>query len=287
MNAPVVLLVPPVVGSNILLDLVCAELANQGNIVVSYARKGMDIPAYMYNGKIHLPPLHILLNVWEIYRKAIVYQKENETARALEAERKNDIISVMSYIEKRWPKRAKIIIGYGLGGSAAVYASADEAFVSRYPELCGILAIESRLYSSFYGEKPAEKYLEPFLPFAFTQRIEKWFTERKPVKINALAAPPALQLPVQFIFSASNETLDMYINPYAAIQKTTRENDETAVMRNFQDIHPVDWTDIPVKYPFVRFLSTGIQKSAWTNSESISHTTDMFQQFIHTSLNKK
>ena len=286
-NAPVVLIVPPVVGSNILLDLVCAELANQGNIVVSYARKGMDIPAYMYTGKIHLPPLHILLNVWKTYRKAAVYQKENETARVLEAERKNDIVSIMSYLEKRWPKRAKIIIGYGLGGSAAVYASADEAFVSKYPELCGVLAIESRLYSSFYGEKQPAKHIEPFLPFEFAQRIENWFTERKPVKINAISAAPKINVPVQFIVSASNETLDMYLNPYAVVQKTAAENDETSVMRNFKDIHPVDWTDIPVKYPFIRFLSTGAQKSAWTNAGSIAATAEMFQQFIQNKLIKK
>lgn len=279
-DAPVVLIVPPMVGSSILVDLVCAELSNRGNIVVSYSRKGLDIPAYMYDRTIHLPPVRMLFNVWETYRKALVYQKENKMASALEAERKNDIVSVMSYIEKRWPKRKKVIIGYGMGGSAAVYLSADEAFVSSHPSLYGVLAIEGRLYSTFYGEKPAEKFIEPFLPFAFAQRIEKWFIERKPVKINALSDAPKLKVPVQFVFSASNETLDMYINPYAAVQKTARENDEASVMRNFKNIHPVDWTDIPVKYPFIRFLSTGIKKKAWTNSESIANTADMFQLFI-------
>jgi dienelactone hydrolase len=282
-DAPVVLIVPPMAGSNILLDLVCAELSNQGNIVVSYSHKGMDIPAYMYNKKIYLPPVHILFNVWETYRKAIVYQKENETARMLEAERKNDIISVMSYIEKRWPKRKKVIIGYGMGGSAAVYLSADDAFVSKHPKLCGVLAIESRLYSSFYGERQPEKYMEPILPFEFAQRIENWLVKKKPVKINALHDAPQLKVPVQFVFSASNETLDMYLNPYAIVQKTAAENDKTAVMRNYKDIHPVDWTDIPVKYPFIRFLAAGTQISAWKNSESISNTAKMFHQFIASS----
>ncbi|MDR2602483.1 MAG: hypothetical protein LBC53_08560 [Spirochaetaceae bacterium] len=281
-SRPVILVSPPISGSIGAVDLVCASVCEKGNIAVSFSRKDLDLPAYKPEGGIYMPGYMNVFNNWAVITRAREYQKENETARLLEKERENDLKFILNFIDALFRNNPKIVIGYGLGGGAAVTAVQDEVFTGEHPSLRGVVAVESYLYSCWGSEPlPPMKPTDFLFPIDFFHNLKNRFTGKYPVKISTLEDAPRPKLPVLFIVSDKVERTKNGFGLYDAVEKTVSISGGMCGIYSVKNVKAVDWTDAPAKYPFLRFIISGFTKSAWKNLDCVSNAASVFQRFIY------
>ncbi|MDR0539582.1 MAG: hypothetical protein LBG74_03645 [Spirochaetaceae bacterium] len=275
----VLLVVPPVTGGMGVVDALCAALAQEKIVVLSFSRGDIDMPAYTENGKLRFSSFARIPYNWKVLTRGVSYKKENELGRKLEAERRYDIQFLMRYADSRWPNAKKIIAGYGAGGSAAAYLAADSGFCAGHPSLRGVIALESYFYTVFTAE--AEPVLEtPAQTFAFITQARNYLLLRKPLKIKGLADVCKPALPVLFIASHYNTQNESALWRYAALEKTVRENSGSATLEKLEGIHAFDWTDVPEKYPILRFAAAPFEKNTWLDDECMKNVVSRYLSFI-------
>ncbi|MDR2521441.1 MAG: hypothetical protein LBC72_02655 [Spirochaetaceae bacterium] len=274
-SAPLVLVAPPLTGSAGVVDTVCANLALRGSLAVTFSRKRFDLPAYKSDGSLFMPSIHQVVRNWKVVTRGRSYRDENRIAAKMENERRADIAFVAQQLRKRWPERPFVVIGYGAGGAAAAALAGDDSFLAGCPQFRGALAVESLLHSAYPSEPFTPRAVDDsFWPLKITGEIENWIFRRLPVKVSEPDAVPRPKRPVRFIISADGGAR------YAAVYKTAREQAGFVSTMSLPRVGALDWTDVPRKYPVLRFLSGGAGSRAWGGLECAENTAAVFQRFI-------
>jgi hypothetical protein len=279
-SAPLVLIAPPLTGSAGIVDDVCSNLARRGSLAVTFSRKKFDLPAYKSDGSLFMPSIHEIARNWNVFTRGLAYRNENHIAVEMENARRADIVFVARRLRERWPARPFVVIGYGVGGAAAAELAGDDAFLRDCPRFRGALAVESVLYAAYPSEpftpRPVD---ESFLPLKITGHIENWLFNLLPVKINEPDVVPRPRRPVRFVISPDSAA-GKYAARYAAVYKAARESEAFVSIMSLPRTCALDWTDVPRKYPVLRFLAGGFSPRAWEAGECAANAAAIFQRFV-------
>jgi hypothetical protein len=290
---PLLFLIPPVIGSVMVVDGVCAELRERGLTVLTYSRAGFDSPAIGTGGKKHGVFIGENIRTFRTFFKGTVSLKANARGRFLEEERKADVEFLLSYIRKN-PRLEEgnplfpgsgpdtiFLAGYDAGGGALILLGNSLNFVKNNPSVKGIIAVESRLLSSYRGEERDYGTLpeNSGWPRKVWFEIKKQVAELKPKKIAGLGQVPRSEIPLLILVS------DRILNPryrdgeYAALLNALHNAQAPAVLAAVNGAGPLDYSDYPVIYPLVSFLYPGEKKAAWKNTDFVARTASLMSNF--------
>ena len=284
---PVIFLVPPEIGSSDSVKMVCSELMNKGYSVVTYSRKDFDFPFVDENGKKHFSLLAKMPGYLYASLMGTRLTSANSRGKAMEAERQADIEFLLPFILMGLPGEPGnelppiLFVGYGAGGSALAYLNAKGEFPND-GILLGIIAVESRLWSSYQTESPA----------ASRDSSARGFTSRKLLDIvdrlmgllsktlKRTESLPSANLPVLYLVSgmALNYPLLYYgneKNPYQAIFDTLYSAPGPIAMAAIEDAGPLDYQDFPLTHPIYSFELPWLKDT----SNSISDTASIIGNF--------
>jgi hypothetical protein len=201
--------------------------------------------------------------IWRSFRYGTVKEKANELGRALETERAGDLAFLLPVVTREHlpPGSPLFLAGYGAGGAAVLYLSGNREFAASFPQVRGIIVIESRLWSLF---RPEERRLREIPEGAswfrrLLVRTENWFAGKKPRRLIPDNTPvPA----VPALFLMSDRILDLRPeeNPYAAVYETLRKAQNPAILAALEGAGPLDYTAYPLIHPVYRVFFPGIGK---------------------------
>jgi hypothetical protein len=264
---PHIFLVPPEIGSAASVDIVCTKLAEKGYTVVTYFRAGYDNPLIDAAGKKLRTSPATLLKQWRIFRKATERASENRMGKISEAERRADIILLLS----RLPSLLEIpghsglppmvLAGYGAGGSALAYMAGEEGFASRFNNVLGVIAIESRLWSSYQdkprhvSEVPASAGAARRFWSAFVNNLYNLPQQR----VERTGPLPGSGLPVLYLVSGRALDDGKKHKPYQAVLDTLRSGSGLAALAAIKSAGPLDYQDFPLTHPVYSFFLPGLQ----------------------------
>jgi hypothetical protein len=266
---PLMLVVPPLAGSAAAVDQVCRELRERGFTVISYSRKSFDSPPLREDGKQPGTPAALLYRMFRIHSRGFKFQALNERGKALEAERLGDVVFLLSYLREEHPGDPAFsgipagqvfIAGYGVGGGALVRLAGSPGFARRNPEVKGIIALESPVFSGFIGEDPPpapaatgnESRLRS-LWAGITRRVLQW----RPRKIAGLGVLPRPEVPVLYMVSDKALAPRHREGRYAAVFALLQDAREPALLAALPGAGPLDYSDIPAKFPLYRLFFPG------------------------------
>jgi len=252
--APLVFIVPPETGSAASVDLLCRELLNNGFTVVSY-----------YRGSRGSSPF-AMLNYRCLYRRAADRFAANEKGKALEAGRKGEVEYLLPGLAALLGKSGEpplLLVGYGAGGSALAYMAGENRLEFLYGKVLGVVAVESRLWSSYREEaRPA-----PEIPAAAGKTRYQWHLltsrlrnmgPRKVVREGALpGGGPAGGLPVMYLVSGSALDAPQGQKPYQAVFDAFRQGSGPAVLAAVEGSGPLGYQDYPLTHPLYSLLLPG------------------------------
>ena len=272
---PLLLMVPPSLGSQPVADKLCLALEARGFTVISYARRGLDAPAVEGStGRIsYISPPEIFRR-FRFFDRGTRSFKANESGKALEHGRKEDIEFLLSYLQRdlrfRSPGLPLFLAGHGAGGSALILLAWSPGFASGNPRVKGIIAIESLLWTAYGVVEPVEGPL-PSRP-GFMGRVERtwvqftrWFARFKP-KEMAPAALPAPELPLLLILSDRSRG-EKWKSSYKAVFDTFNRTQKAALLVSADGAGPLDFSGFPHYYPLIRALYPGVGNTYWNKGD--------------------
>lgn len=285
---PIVFLVPPELGASASVEIVCSELENKGYTVVTYSRNDFDFPFVDENGKKHFSLLSKMPGYLYASLMGTRLASANHRGKAMEAERQADIEYLLPRIynllgETNYDELPPILLaGYGAGGSALVYLNANGGFASNNKVL-GILAVESRLWSSYETEAPV--VYRDSSTRGFNYRILVKFVDRltdllpKTLKRTKTLLPSA-NLPVLYLISGKALKYPSLgygngKNPYQTIFDTERLASGPIAIAIIEDTGPLDYQDFPLTHPVYSFSLPWLKDTA----NSISDTASIIGNF--------
>ena len=276
---PLLVLLPPVLGSAAAVDRVCCELRDEGFTVLSYARRGIDSS--------RKPRLAIGAGEWLWRFRALnsgtVSAKANARGRALEEARKEDLLFLLSWIAGNPEVKDKTTLfhyasadaiffaGYDAGGSALVLLgnspSIDNA---RGIKIRGLIAIESPLWSLYREELFDDPPLPPDSPWFSSVRygLNRWLWGIKPKKIAGLGQIPELSRPLLFLVSDRIRDDKYRDKKYGALRKCFDAARSSALLVSVDGAGPLDYSDFPGMYPLIAAFYSGAGKPAWNRAGS-------------------
>ncbi|MDR2110437.1 MAG: hypothetical protein LBP32_03935, partial [Spirochaetaceae bacterium] len=207
------ILIPPVVGSIILIDGISGALAERGFTVMTYSRRGFDSPAVDETGKRRgISPAKNFRLLWAIARGG-KSAAANAAGRVLEEERGKDIVFLLSSIKKNGAVRDLLLpdtdleciflSGYGAGAAALTVLSGSPEFVKNHPAVKGIIAVEGPILSALRGTprktvRAAEG--SSWLRLLWTD-LGNRIAGLGPKKITGMGDLPRPEIPILFILS--------------------------------------------------------------------------------------
>ncbi|MDR0552187.1 MAG: hypothetical protein LBG72_09285 [Spirochaetaceae bacterium] len=280
----VFLAAPPVLGSTSVTDTFFAAFAKRvlqrrvpaegggSGIVVTFSRSGFDVPAWGKNGSPILPPPEQILRVWRVLVSGLKTKAGNKLGRELEAERLASLRFIMNWLKTPNGIRAVgnanavLIAGYGAGGGAAVSLASDAEFVAAHPEFCGVLAVETYLYGAFAAEDEKTPYSSDVSGFEPLDNAlngaRNWIAQKIPLKIEGAADAPKPLVPVRFIVSGYDTEAERYAAAQIAAYKAASSGGMARIL-SIPNTCAFDWTDVPQKYPILRFAAAPFRDRAW------------------------
>ena len=284
---PLIFLVPPELGSARSVELVCRELNNKGFTVVTYSRKGYDTPYTNEKGQTRPASPFALLRRWRIFRKATDWYSVNEQGKNLETERRSDIEFLLLHLpaflgfSRRSDLPPLLLTGYGAGGSALAYMAGETGFASRYGKVLGVVAIESRLWSSYLGQ---DRQIPEIPPSAgIIQRQLSLFTSHLgnmgPRRVLRTGPLPGNGIPVMYLISGKALESPRSQKPYEAIFDTMHtSNSRVAALAAVERAGLLDYQDFPFTHPLYSFFLTG-QKGIKKSENPIGNTAALIGNF--------
>ncbi|MDR2480024.1 MAG: hypothetical protein LBD48_12025 [Treponema sp.] len=254
-NRPLLFLVPPETGSIAAVDQVCAALRDKGFTVISYSGES--------RGPDWSSPGGLIAN-GRTFRAGTTLKKANDRGKALESERQGDIEFLLPHISafagNGGGDAPLFLAGYGAGGSALVLLTGTFGFAAQYPQVKGIIALESRLWSVYRHEPPVFPELPAEAPWHL--RLQTDLTRRlaglKSRRISGIGPLPTPGLPLLCLVS-DRAIADgiMEENPYQALLRTVRGSPNPAVLAAIEGAGPLDYSDYPLTNPVYSFLFQG------------------------------
>jgi hypothetical protein len=264
---PIIFLVPPELGSSASIRLICSELENKGYTVVTYSRKDFDLPFIDENGKKHFSMLLQMPGYLYASLMGARFASANDRGKAMEAERRADIEYLLPRIyglTGETDYEPILLAGYGAGGSALAYLNENGGFGSNNNVL-GIIAVESRLWSSYETEASAvykDSSTRGFSYRILTEVVDRLTNLLPKTLKRTKALLPSANLPVLYLISgkALNYPLVDYgkgKNPYQAIFDTGRFASGPIAIAAIKDSGPLDYQDFPLTHPVYSFSLPG------------------------------
>ncbi|MDR3276157.1 MAG: hypothetical protein LBT11_02925 [Treponema sp.] len=317
---PVLVLVPPVYGSTGVVDQVAGELRDRGFTVLSLSRPGFDAPALDAAGRRRGISPVLWYQFFQAHIRGQTTAPANARGRALEEARREDIRLVLSWLSAQAglvssplpPLTAEtpvFLAGYSEAGSALLLLAAEPDFAGRYPQVRGLVVLESLLYSGLRGEEAApvraalpvrgtvpgeapalsRAALTGFLEGAgqwflsLWTGISLWWEGIQPRKISGLGDIPKPVVPVCFVLS------DQYRNPlrqnrYRAVLETFRSMEAPAMLVSVSGAGPLDYSDNPGKHPLYAFLFPGFGPDVWGREDYAPGTAALIGGFARSVL---
>ncbi|MDR2782344.1 MAG: hypothetical protein LBB48_00620 [Treponema sp.] len=250
--------VPPLIDSFHAVDKICAEIRKNGFVSVAFSREKAALKTRP------LTPLNELLTMFAVLKNGTVLEKANQTGRYWEKERLSDIefiFSNMGDIAQTGSKTPVFAVGYGAGGSALISAVSSDAFITANPSLKAVVAVESRLWSSFYHEEDPVEMPED-LPWFAKVRLKAalWFKSRLPKKVDRLTDPPVMRKPALFLTSDAVLRAKERDGRYIALLNALHANGAApALLLAGEGMKAPDYLDYPAVQPLysAAFLGAG------------------------------
>jgi hypothetical protein len=282
---PIIFLVPPEIGASASVELVCSELENKGYTIVTYSRKDFDFPFVDENGE----KLSLLAKLPGYLYASLMGSRlasANNRGKAMEAERQADIEYLLPRIydllgETDDELPPLLLVGYGAGGSALAYLNANGGFASNNNAL-GILAVESRLWSSYQTEAPpvsGNSYTRGFSSRSLLDIVDR-IPSLLPKTLKRAESLPSANLPVLYLVSGralkySSFDYGRGKNPYQAIFDTERFASGPIAIAIIEETGPLDYQDFPLTHPIYSFALPGLKDT----EKFISNTTSIISNF--------
>ena len=276
-DRPLILVVPPEIGSAASVDMVCTELQKKNFSVITYS-SGED-------------NFLKLLTYGRIFKDAVVFASANEQGKALEAERRTEIEFVLSRLPAALGDTGNgnlpplLLVGYGAGGSALAYLAGESDFISLHHNVLGVIAIESRLWSAYL---PETRHV-PVAPFASGMIRRHWvrFVFRlgniRPQRVSRNGPLPGAELlnqglPVLYLISGRALNTPQGQKPYQAVFDALRSSSGPVALAASEGAGPLDFQDYPFTHPLYSFLLPGL-KGAQQSADPIGDTASIIGNF--------
>jgi dienelactone hydrolase len=285
---PVMLVIPPAVGSVTMVDRVCGALSERGFKVLTYSRRGLDSPAVGEDNRSYSLSIGEKFRLLRITALGAKIKRVNDLGRVLEAERVQDIRFLLSYIGQDAGFRTRIlgdpdsifIAGYGAGGDALLSLSDSRNFAAANPRLKGIIAVESRLLSVLEGEPERGPPPEGLGGFALAwTRVKDWFARFRVKKITRTGSLPRPKIPVLFLVSDRIRAPRYRDTRYAPLLRTFHGAERLAILAAAPGAGPLDYSDSPGKYPVYKLFWPGNAKDAEKNVDPADRAASLITNF--------
>lgn len=264
---PLIFLVPPEIGSAASVELICESLREKGFTVVTYFRRDHDTLFVNENGRRRAFPGR-LLRYMRVFRRGTDSASVNKRGRALEDARKRDLEFLLprlpALLEIAGPEELPptLFVGYGAGGSALAFMAEDGGFLTRNSDALGVIAIESRLWSSFQGEPHS---IEPLTTMGAMARlwtnIANWFRDLRPQRLSRTGPLPETGLPTLHLVSGRALDADRGPRAYQAIFDALRFGGGPVALAAIESAGPLDYQDYPLTQPMLSFFMRGLRNA--------------------------
>jgi hypothetical protein len=292
---PLMILMPPAAGSLLAVDRICGELSRRGFTILAYSRRGVDAPALQTDGKRRpLSPLMSLGRLRAMFQ-GTRWAEANAIGRGLEEERKQDLAFLLSSLQNRagWgfpgilpgntDRNVLFIVGYGAGGAAAVNLGSETGFAARNPAVRGIIGLESPILSTLDRETPkgpaTRRGQSGRLRF-FLMDLGAKIADLGPKRVRRLDRILQPELPVLFILSDRALSYSPRRQErYLSVLETYRRAVNPAALVMVPGAGPLDYSDVPEKYPLLSRLFPGDAAPLWTREEYPGGTASLIGNF--------
>jgi hypothetical protein len=294
---PALLVVPPITGSILMVDRLCASLRDGGFTVISYSRLDFDFPAVDEDGKLWKPPLTNMPDLFRSYTGGRFSEAANNTGRVLETERREDIRFLLDLIRQnhgipgyaeppgnRTDWERVFAAGYGAGGSALL------SLTGKNTALRGIIAIESQLLSVYRGNEPLPAPEPPQNANWFQSLwagISAWAADAGSHKITGIGAVPNPEAPLCFIVSDQVQNVKHQNGRYGALIRVFRTTTAPVILAAVSGAGVLDYSDAPEKYPIYSVLFSGQGRKAWSRADCVPGTTALIINFAASVLERE
>jgi hypothetical protein len=283
---PLILLIPPENGSAASVDLLCLSLKEKSFTVVTYSRKGYDTPQIDENGKKRLASPIKLLSYWLVFKEGAKIATVNERGKMLEKMRRDDIEFLLPLLPSLLNSRGitvyndsgqiqqdnqpspVLIAGYGAGGSALAYLAGEKSFISKYGNVLGVMAVESRLWSAYLPEP--EKISPPPVSEKIIPRLQAGLVDLlnslKPRQVERKGPLPEAGLPVLYLVSGNALDLQKGRQSYQAVFDALDSVSGPVALTAVEGAGPLDFQDFPFTHPVYSFLQPGLKDAKKSNA---------------------
>ncbi|MDR1585840.1 MAG: hypothetical protein LBS57_00140 [Treponema sp.] len=283
-----IFIAPPEAGALSAVDGICAKLRDRGFTVISYFRRGILPPAPGQGDGMPFPALvgasgpvspGALYRRWKAFRQGTILKKANEQGQALEREQRQDLEFVIAQLRRisaaapengrllSPPERPLVLAGFGASGSALVSLAESPDFASRFGNIPGIIAVESRLWSAYRSDppvfSPAQENASWFL--RFRTGAANWFAGLRARRTSGFGHLPSPSVPVLYLVSdpAPEEgPMPQSFDPYGAVFEALRNSSGPAALAALEGAGPLDYCDYPLSHPLYSFLFPGRNRKA-------------------------
>ena len=283
-NRPIIFIVPPEIGSAASVELICENLQDKGFTVVTYLRKDYDTVFIDENGRRHVSPAR-LLRYWHTFRRAADLASANQRGQTLEAARRSDL----EFLLPRLPALLGVaghdelppilFVGYGAGGSALAYMAGEGGLLDRHSDALGVIAIGSRLWSSYLGEP---RVIEPLTDTGMIPRmrtnIANWYQGIRPQRVSRTGPLPEAGLPVLYLVSGRALGTGRRQLAYQAVFDALRSSYGPVALATIESAGPLDYQDFPLTQPMLSFFLSGL-RGAERSEDPIGDTAGIIGNF--------
>jgi hypothetical protein len=291
---PLMILVPPATGSLLTVDRLCGELSRRGFTTLAYSRRGIDAPAIQTDGRRRiLSPIGSLRRLRALFL-GTRWAAANAIGCGLEEERKRDLTFLLSSLQNRGdpglmgilPEDATdrnviFIAGYGAGGAAATLLAAEPGFAERNPAVRGIIGVESPILSAL-GQDPAQTRISGRRQSgwlrSFLTDLGAKITSLGPKKVRGFDRIPQPEVPSLFILSDRALSYSRR-REYLSILETFRRAASPAALAMVSGAGPLDYSDVPEKYPILSRIFPGDAPPLWTPEDYPGGTASLMANF--------
>ncbi|MDR3303808.1 MAG: hypothetical protein LBS86_05290 [Treponema sp.] len=270
---PVMLVVPPELGSVRSVDRLCGELRQAGFTVITYSRPGVDMPAIVEHDKPRWPGIAATVNLLQAHLSGSSVESANLHGRRLEQERQRDVEALLAALPELAPDAVVMLAGYNAGGSALVQLAANTAFINAYPQVKGAIAVENWLWSVY--TTPQETIVN--VKRGWFSSIMRKLAGLWPKKVFPTGQLPLTTLPTLFMVSDRVTNQAHREAVYGPVVRALRSSN--ALLVAVEGAGTLDYTDCPAKYPLYSLFFSGRNVAVWRNEEFITGTVAVMANF--------